>query len=151
MAARLRCRGRPHAMFYQAAFLRPLGGGTLAPLRRASERPMAIACFRLFTFRPLPDFSLPRLNSCISLFTLCPALGLYLRLREEEEELRWDLLELLELLERLRPDAERELRLVERCEPLELPLRDEARGFLERELFARDLEEVERELELLDR
>jgi hypothetical protein len=54
--------------------------GTLAPERRASDRPMAIACFGLVTFFPLlPLLSLPRLNSCISRSTLFCALGLYLR------------------------------------------------------------------------
>jgi hypothetical protein len=40
-----------------------LFGGTLAPFLRASERPMAIACFRLLTVPPLlpfPDFKVPR-------------------------------------------------------------------------------------------
>jgi hypothetical protein len=34
--------------------------GTFAPFLRASDKPMAIACLRLFTFpplAPLPDFS----------------------------------------------------------------------------------------------
>jgi hypothetical protein len=58
----------------------PLFAGTFLPLRRASERPIAIACLRLFTVFPLrPDFSFPRLNSCISRFTSLPALALYLR------------------------------------------------------------------------
>lgn len=30
--------------------------GTLAPFLRASERPMAMACLRLFTVPPLPPF-----------------------------------------------------------------------------------------------
>src|ERR1700751_3047599 len=41
-----------------AAFLR----GTFAPFCRASESPIAIACFRLFTvppLPPLPDFKVP--------------------------------------------------------------------------------------------
>ena len=60
----------------QAAFF----CGTFFPFRRASERPMAIACFLLLTVFPLrPDFNLPRLNSCISRLTSLPALGLYLR------------------------------------------------------------------------
>jgi hypothetical protein len=35
--------------------------GTFAPFLRASDRPIAIACFRLFTLvrRPRPDFSVP--------------------------------------------------------------------------------------------
>src|SRR5580698_4422302 len=58
----------------------PLGGGTLAPFLRASERPMAMACLRLVTFLPLrPLFSLPRFSSCISVSTCLPAEGLYLR------------------------------------------------------------------------
>jgi len=45
--------------------------GTLAPLLRASESPMAIACLRLLTFLPeRPLLSLPRLYSCIALFAL---------------------------------------------------------------------------------
>jgi hypothetical protein len=51
--------------------------GTFAPSRRASERPIAIACLRLFTLRPLPDFSFPRLNSCISSPTFSCALRPY--------------------------------------------------------------------------
>ena len=54
--------------------------GTFAPFLRASERPMAIACFRLVTFLPLrPLFNLPRFISCISRSTFLPAEGLYLR------------------------------------------------------------------------
>jgi hypothetical protein len=71
--------------------------GTFFPFRRASERPMAIACLRLLTFFPLrPDFSFPRLNSCISRLTSLPALGLYLR---REDFLPRDLLLLLRELE----------------------------------------------------
>ena len=40
-------------------------GGTFPPSRRASERPIAIACSRLVTFFPLPLRSLPRFRSCI--------------------------------------------------------------------------------------
>lgn len=51
--------------------------GTFAPSRRASDRPIAIACLRLVTFLPLrPLFSLPRFISCISSFTFSPALRL---------------------------------------------------------------------------
>jgi hypothetical protein len=35
-------------------FLPPFFRGTFAPFLRASERPIAIACFRLFTFPPFP-------------------------------------------------------------------------------------------------
>ncbi len=41
------------------------GGGTFPPSSRASERAMAMACLRLFTFWPDPLRSLPRLSSCI--------------------------------------------------------------------------------------
>jgi hypothetical protein len=45
--------------------------GTLAPERRASERPIAIACFLLFTLRPeRPLRSVPRFRSCIARLTL---------------------------------------------------------------------------------
>jgi hypothetical protein len=103
----------------QAAFF----CGTLAPLRRASESPMAMACLRLFTFRPLPDFSLPRLSLCISFSTFCCALGLYLR-PLERERLRDELL---------------------RCE------RAEVRGRFEREERDREDREEERERELRER
>ncbi|GAC1501495.1 MAG: hypothetical protein NVS1B14_05910 [Vulcanimicrobiaceae bacterium] len=44
--------------------------GTLAPERRASESPIAIACFRLVTFLPeRPDSSLPRFISCMVFLT----------------------------------------------------------------------------------
>jgi len=52
--------------------------GTFAPSRRASDNPMAMACFRLVTFLPLrPLFSLPRFISCISSRTFSPARRLY--------------------------------------------------------------------------
>jgi len=45
--------------------------GTLAPSLRASERPIAIACFRLVTFLPLrPLFSCPCFFSCMAFLTL---------------------------------------------------------------------------------
>src|SRR3954463_295633 len=45
--------------------------GTLAPACRASLRPIAMACFRLVTLLPdRPDFSVPRLRSCIARLTL---------------------------------------------------------------------------------
>jgi hypothetical protein len=39
--------------------------GTLAPLRLAFDSPMAIACFLLFTFLPLPLRSVPFLRLCM--------------------------------------------------------------------------------------
>jgi hypothetical protein len=45
--------------------------GTLAPASRASDNPIAIACFLLVTFLPdLPLFSVPCLRSCIAFSTL---------------------------------------------------------------------------------
>jgi len=45
--------------------------GTFAPARRASDRPIAIACFRLVTFLPeRPLLSVPRLRSRITCRTL---------------------------------------------------------------------------------
>src|SRR5687768_10011053 len=45
--------------------------GTFAPARRACDRPMAIACFLLFTFLPeRPLRSVPRLRSCMACLTL---------------------------------------------------------------------------------
>ena len=48
--------------------------GTLAPARRASDKPIAIACLRLFTFLPqLPLRSVPRLRSLITFSTFFEA------------------------------------------------------------------------------
>lgn len=44
--------------------------GTFIPFSRASEIPMAMACFLLVTFFPEEDFSFPSLNSCITSPTL---------------------------------------------------------------------------------
>jgi len=58
-------------------FLRP---GTLAPERRASERPIAIACLRLVTFLPeRPLRNVPRLRSRMTFSTFFDAFLLYLR------------------------------------------------------------------------
>jgi len=49
-------------------------GGTFAPARRASERPIAIACLRLFTFLCEPPLSsLPSLRSCMTFLTFACA------------------------------------------------------------------------------
>jgi hypothetical protein len=54
--------------------------GTLPPARRASERPIAIACFRLVTFFPeRPERRVPRLRSCIALSTFWDAFFPYFR------------------------------------------------------------------------
>jgi hypothetical protein len=52
--------------------------GTFAPFLRASLRPIAIACFRLFTFRPDPLFSVPFFLRCIADLTRLPAALPYL-------------------------------------------------------------------------
>ena len=50
-------------------------GATFLPFLRASERPIAIACFRLVTFFPLlPLRRVPRLRLCIARFTSLDAL-----------------------------------------------------------------------------
>src|SRR5205807_1679051 len=56
----------PEDFFFEDDFF----AGTLAPSRRASDKPIAIACLRLFTVLPeRPLFSLPRLRSCMARFT----------------------------------------------------------------------------------
>lgn len=64
------------AHFFEAArfFLLVFFFGTLAPSLRASERPIAIACFLLVTFFPeRPDFKVPAFRSFIARPTLAPA------------------------------------------------------------------------------
>jgi hypothetical protein len=52
----------------------------LAPARRASDKPIAIACLRLLTLRPeRPLLSLPRFISCIARRTFLPLARPYLR------------------------------------------------------------------------
>lgn len=51
--------------------------GILAPFLRASDRPIAIACLRLFTVPPEPLFSVPALRFFIALSTVDCALGPY--------------------------------------------------------------------------
>jgi hypothetical protein len=54
--------------------------GTFLPAALASERPIAIACLRLFTFRPeRPLFSVPALRFFIARSTLAEAFFEYLR------------------------------------------------------------------------
>jgi hypothetical protein len=54
--------------------------GTLAPAARASDKPIAIACLRLVTFRPeRPLRSLPALRSFIARSTLAEASFEYFR------------------------------------------------------------------------
>jgi hypothetical protein len=49
-------------------------GGTFPPARRASDKPMAMACLRLVTFFPEPDFNVPRFSLCSSVSTFSCAL-----------------------------------------------------------------------------
>jgi hypothetical protein len=52
--------------------------GTLAPSRRASESPIAIACLRLVTFFPeRPLRSVPRFRLCMARLTFFAAFLLY--------------------------------------------------------------------------
>lgn len=52
----------------------PRLAGTFAPERRASDKPIAIACLRLVTFLPeRPLRSVPDLRSLIARLTLAPA------------------------------------------------------------------------------
>lgn len=52
--------------------------GTFAPAARASEIPIAMACFRLLTFRPDPPlFNLPSPNSCMTFETFFCAFAPY--------------------------------------------------------------------------
>ena len=66
--------------FFEALFLDALFFfGTFAPFFRASDKPIAIACFLLFTVLPdLPDLSLPRFFSCMALSTFFCATFEYL-------------------------------------------------------------------------
>src|SRR5262249_33907882 len=83
--------GVPCGYFLRPAVLRverlrepPRLRGTLPPSRRASLRPIAIACLRLVTFRPeRPDFSVPRFRSCIARSTLLCAFFPYLAMRAD--------------------------------------------------------------------
>src|SRR5262245_57487092 len=64
--------------FFEVRFL-----GTFAPLFRASDSPIAIACFLLVTFFPdRPLFSVPRLRSCIAFSTFADAFLPYLAIAD---------------------------------------------------------------------
>jgi hypothetical protein len=74
-----RCSGAPVSYRFFAVFFRERGReGTLAPFSRASLRPMAIACLRLFTAPPEPLFNVPFLRRCIADSTLFDADDPYL-------------------------------------------------------------------------
>src|SRR5256714_4247864 len=57
-------------LFFEDFFFEDFFFGTLPPSFRASDNPIAIACFLLVTFLPdLPLFSVPSLRSCIAFLT----------------------------------------------------------------------------------
>jgi hypothetical protein len=80
-----RCKERPvyprAFRFVFPAVRRPaVFFGTFWPAARASERPIAIACLRLFTVRPdRPLFNVPALRFFIARSTLLEAFFEYLR------------------------------------------------------------------------
>ena len=60
--------------FFAPDFFAVLRRGTFAPFSRASDRPIAIACFLLVTLRPEPPLlSVPLFRLCIARLTLLPA------------------------------------------------------------------------------
>ncbi|WXB12583.1 hypothetical protein LZC94_32635 [Pendulispora albinea] len=68
------------AVFLAAGFFAAFFFGTFAPSRRASERPMATACFLFVTFFPdLPERKVPSFRSCMALPTLSLAAFPYFR------------------------------------------------------------------------
>src|ERR1700754_3260566 len=65
---------------FAAERLRPVFfAGTLSPSRRASERPMAMACLRLVSFRPELEGRVPRFFSPLTFSTFFDAFLPYLR------------------------------------------------------------------------
>lgn len=64
------------ADFFAARFAAVFFGGTFAPILRASDSPIAMACLRLFTAPPLPPLpllSVPRLRRRMALATVFEA------------------------------------------------------------------------------
>jgi hypothetical protein len=75
--------------FFAAPF-RERFRGTLPPARLASERPIAMACFRLVTFFPdRPDFRVPRFRSSIARLTFSPAFFPYFAISISFAVPRW--------------------------------------------------------------
>src|SRR5436189_6394180 len=70
---------RRHLFLDEDFFLDDFFFGSFPPSLRASDNPMAIACFLLVTFLPdLPPFSLPSLRSCIAFLSFFCAFFPYL-------------------------------------------------------------------------
>src|SRR5882724_10073237 len=66
-------------LFFEDFFFEDFLFGTLPPSFRASDKPIAIACFLLVTFLPdLPLFRVPSLRSCIAFLTFFCAFFPYL-------------------------------------------------------------------------
>jgi len=66
--------------FFDDFFFEDFFGGTFLPSRRASESPIAIACLRLLTLRPVrPLLKVPALRFFIARPTLADAFLEYLR------------------------------------------------------------------------
>src|SRR2546423_15612044 len=66
-------------LFFDDFFFEDFFFGTLPPSFRASDNPIAIACFLLVTFLPdFPLFKVPSLRSCIAFLTFFCAFLPYL-------------------------------------------------------------------------
>jgi hypothetical protein len=70
--------GSSHQLFFDDFFFEDFFFGTLPPSLRASDNPIAIACFLLVTFLPDPLFRVPSLRSCIAFLTFFCAFFPYL-------------------------------------------------------------------------
>jgi len=88
--------GAGQLFFFDDFFFPDFFFGALPPPLRASDKPMAIACFLLVTFFPDPLFSVPSLRSCIAFLTFFCAFFPYLaidhlvfRLIDQRTELVW--------------------------------------------------------------
>ncbi len=74
--------------FFDEDFLR----GTFPPAARASDNPIAMACFRFVTFLPeRPLFKLPRFRSCIAFSTFCDAFLPYLAIHSSSKSFDVDI------------------------------------------------------------
>jgi len=71
----LRRRGQ---LFFDDFFFEDFFFDALPPSLRASDNPIAMACFLLVTFFPDPLFRVPSLRSCIAFLTFCCAFFPYL-------------------------------------------------------------------------